>query len=56
MTNESNNLQPNVKRKYWYIKWSVLSVYKFKRKNIKTKYKYKKRNSLNMELEAKSPV
>jgi len=33
--NKSNNLQPKVKRKYWYIKWSVLHVHKFKRKKIK---------------------
>jgi len=33
--NESNNLQPKVKRKYWFIKWSVLHGHKFKRKKIK---------------------
>ena len=33
--NESNNLQPKVKQKYWYVKWSVLHVHKFKRKKIK---------------------
>jgi len=51
--NESNNLQPKVKRKYWYIKLrSQIQT----QENKNSKYKCKKLNSLNMVLEAKSHV
>jgi len=35
MAEQKNNLQPKVKRKYCYIKWSVLHVHMFERKKIK---------------------